>query len=92
MALFSVGIQFANNDIHIFNIKALSFEHANVKIELYKFNVFGFNNDIVKSQIACKSSSNFCKYYALLKISKKKNTGYATIKKSHKLKYRSLLS
>jgi hypothetical protein len=92
MSIFSVGIQFANNDMHIFNIKALSFKHANSKIDQYKFHLFGFNNDIKKSDIASNKSGFFCASYTLIKISKSKITGYATIKKSHNLKYISVLS
>ena len=75
--LFSIAIQFTNKDIHTFNINALSFKHANLKIERYEFLNIGKN--IKRTQVSSNGSSFFCASYPLIKISKYKLSGYPIV-------------
>jgi hypothetical protein len=83
--LFSVGIQFINKDIHTFNINALSFKHANLKLERYEFLNIGKN--IKRSNIACSVSGYFNSDLPLVKISKNKLTGYPIVTTHNNEKY-----
>ena len=90
--IFSVGLQFQNNDIHKFNINALSFDHANKKIDEYCHN-YGRENlssdyYYKKAQIACNNgSSYFSSNLPVVKISTKKINGNAIITKHKTEKY-----
>ena len=83
--IFSVAIQMQNNDIHTMNINALSFNHADKKINEYchvigrKYN----SNDYYykKAQVAGIGSSMHCLGYPIVKISNKKVNGSAIITK-----------
>jgi len=81
--IYSVAVQFNNYDIHTFNINALSFKHANKKIDQYNFLYNRNDNYIKRSQIASYFSGYFCTDYPLIKISKNKLNGYAIVT-SHK--------
>ena len=83
MAIFSVGLQFNNNDVHTFNLTALSFKHANKKIDNYALfyarNHYAHSYELKRSQVASVDSGYFCADYPLLKISAYNVTNNAVI-------------
>jgi hypothetical protein len=81
--IFTVSIRLHNDDVHNFNIKALSFKNAHNKVDLYcaflacKYPTLG--SDYKSCKISGDLSSDFISDLAFIKITPSTINGYPII-------------
>jgi hypothetical protein len=87
--IFTVSIRLHNDDVHNFNIKALSFKNAHNKTDLYcaflacKYPTLG--SDYKSCKISGDLSSNFISDLAFIKITTRTINGYPIITRGSEL-------